>query len=66
MKQTEDRLATDCIRPSACLGDMANPAQSKLTPAPQSAEVTRLVGFYNMVCWPVEKKKGAILASHNL
>jgi hypothetical protein len=45
---------------------MANPAQSKLTPAPQSAEVTRLVGFYNMVCWPVEKKKGAILASHNL
>jgi len=45
------------MRPSACLGDMANPAQSKLTPPPQSPQVTWLVVFKNMVCWPIEKKK---------
>ncbi len=66
MKQTEYRLATDSMRPSACLGDMANPAQSKLTPPPQSPQVTWLVVcFLNglMANW---KKKGAILASDNL
>jgi hypothetical protein len=45
---------------------MANPAQSKLTPPPQSPQVTWLVVcFLNglMANW---KKKGAILASDNL